>query len=639
MAIYHLHAKIFARGQGHSVVQKSAYRSGTRLKDHYYNEIHDYSKRKGIESEIIAPVNSPTWVFDREKLWNKVELFEKRYDSQLAREIEFSLPKELEKDVHKDMVREFVKENFVSRGMIADIGFHHNDSNNPHTHIMLTLRKIKSDSFGEKQREWNKSNLLIEWRKNWSEKANKYLADYNIDEKIDHRSYKDRGIDKIAKVNIGYKAHALEKKGIRTEPGDINREIDKYNKLVGLKRKFDQKLEKKEILINDIDRILKESKNKYDFMLKMRNLGYYVNWKHDNKYITYTNPDGYKYRDRRLPDRFSKNNMEKYFIKNFQEKKEKSVAVDNKDYKEDLINLIEYGLKRSKSKYEFMEALKSKRFFVCWKHNLKELTYTAPNGIKYTEKDLPEKYNKKNMASFFRKKNKKNELNNYDHLIKKEKENFRKLGFEVVTIYKVRSKRNIYRTLDLDRKTIYLNIRKPNYINKKKIKTSKIIKEDNPVILKLINQMGLIDKLKIKSKEELNIFRDKIRHKFFEIRHTENNYNKQRKLVLKALENIKLYKEHENFSKKRKYRFSIEKKVYDNAKENLIEMGVNINDEERLRKSLKFIDGKLEEFKVSMKDIEEKKDLIFELERMEREIYKDDSKNLENARDSYEYDK
>jgi hypothetical protein len=92
-----------------------------------------------------------------------------------------------------------------------------------------------------------------------------------------------------------------------------------------------------------------------------------------------------------------------------------------------------------------MEALKSKRFFVCWKHNLKELTYTAPNGIKYSEKDLPEKYNKKNMTKFFRKKNNnKNESNNfYNHLIKKEKENFKKLGFEVVTIYKTGTKRNI----------------------------------------------------------------------------------------------------------------------------------------------------------------------------------------------------
>jgi hypothetical protein len=185
-----------------------------------------------------------------------------------------------------------------------------------------------------------------------------------------------------------------------------------------------------------------------------------------------------------------------------------------------------------------------------------------------------------------------------------------------------------------------LNLRKSVYpTTQRKVKTSKIIKEDNPVILKLINQMGLIDKLKIKSKNDIDSFSRKISHKFFEIRSMENKYNKQRKLVLKALNYIRLYKEHEKFSKKRKYRFSIEKKVYDNAKENLIEMGITINDEEKLRYHLKEIDKNLYELTLDMKDVEEKSTLLKEFKYIEKEMYKDNSRDLENRRDSYDYDR
>jgi len=96
MAIYHLHVKVIGRKSGSSAVASAAYRSGSRLRDERLDRSHDFSAKRGVvHSEVLLPENAPEAWGDRERLWNEVEAFEIRKDAQLAREVEFAIPREM----------------------------------------------------------------------------------------------------------------------------------------------------------------------------------------------------------------------------------------------------------------------------------------------------------------------------------------------------------------------------------------------------------------------------------------------------------------------------------------------------------------------------------------------------------------
>jgi hypothetical protein len=214
MAIYHLRAKMICRSKGqstvagaayrsggHSVTHAAAYRSGERLTDERSGRVFDYGRKQGIvHTEILAPTNAPDWAYDRQTLWNRVEAIEKRKDAQLAREIEISLPRELSPAQRVALVRAFVQEEFVNRGMVADIALHcpkaSDNKDQPHAHVMLTLRPVKPDGsgFGNKERAWNEHGLLEHWREQWAVFVNQALADTNSAARIDHRTLEAQGI-------------------------------------------------------------------------------------------------------------------------------------------------------------------------------------------------------------------------------------------------------------------------------------------------------------------------------------------------------------------------------------------------------------------------------------------------------------
>jgi hypothetical protein len=94
---------------------------------------------------------------------------------------------------------------------------------------MLTTRHITLDGFGKKNTDWNKKELLLEWREAWAHTNNEMFDRKGLTERIDHRSYKEQGVDRLPYIHMGHEATALEKKGIRTRRGDYNREIQKRN--------------------------------------------------------------------------------------------------------------------------------------------------------------------------------------------------------------------------------------------------------------------------------------------------------------------------------------------------------------------------------------------------------------------------
>lgn len=208
MAIYHFSGTVISRSGGKSAVASAAYRSGEKLYDERQEKVMNYSKKQDVlYKEIMLPKGASEWMKDREKLWNEVEKAENRKDSQLAREVHFSLPRELSKEQNIELAKEFVQNEFVSRGMVADLCVHggkgKDGEEQPHAHVMLTLREVTEKGFGLKERSWNGKENYMLWRESWAEHANRYLAMNGIEQRIDHRSNKERGIDLEPQKKIG----------------------------------------------------------------------------------------------------------------------------------------------------------------------------------------------------------------------------------------------------------------------------------------------------------------------------------------------------------------------------------------------------------------------------------------------------
>ena len=261
IAIYHCNISIVSRGKGKSAVAAAAYRSGEKITNEWDGMTHDYTRKRGVvHTEILLPPHAPPSFSDRATLWNSVELYEKAGNAQLAREIDAALPIELSREEQIRLVREYCSSQFVSRGMCVDFAIHDTDSGNPHCHIMLTMRPLDErgawaakskkeydlDENGERIRlpsgrykthkvdltGWNDKGNALLWRKAWADISNAYLERAGSRSRIDHRSNAERGIDELPTVHMGVAACQMEKKGIATEKGELNRNIQKANRLI-----------------------------------------------------------------------------------------------------------------------------------------------------------------------------------------------------------------------------------------------------------------------------------------------------------------------------------------------------------------------------------------------------------------------
>lgn len=239
MAIYHLHVKVIGRKAGSSAVASAAYRSASRLRDERIERTHDFSAKRGVvHSEVMLPEDAPEAWSDRERLWNDVEAFEVRKDAQLAREVEFALPRELSQAQGIELARDFVQVEFVSEGMVADLNVHwdraEDGSPKPHAHVMLTMRSVGENGFGAKVRDWNATQMVERWRERWAELANERLAELDIDARIDHRSLEAQGIALEPQTQIGAPAQRIEGSGldageIEADRAELHREIARNN--------------------------------------------------------------------------------------------------------------------------------------------------------------------------------------------------------------------------------------------------------------------------------------------------------------------------------------------------------------------------------------------------------------------------
>lgn len=321
MAIYHNTTKIISRSSGRSCVGSSAYRSGEKLHNDYDDKTHDYTRKKGIVyKDVMLPKQAKEEFKNREILWNEVEKIEKSKNSQLAREVEVAIPKELNREEQINLVRNYVKDNFVNNGMCADVCIHDKGDGNPHAHIMLTMRTIKQNGeWGAKQEKlylirkkgekeqyvnskvanekvkndgyekvkigkryktksvdltnWNTKEFLESYRKDWAKKINQELERKGIKERVDHRSYAEQGIIKEPTIHEGKIAREMEeKRGKVSDRMEINREIKRSNETrEKMLKSVHADMEKLKVLQSEL-KAFESSNKKYNIEQQQNNI-------------------------------------------------------------------------------------------------------------------------------------------------------------------------------------------------------------------------------------------------------------------------------------------------------------------------------------------------------------------------------
>jgi len=217
MANYHQHVKPIQRTKGRSAVAAAAYRSATKLIDKRTGETHDYRSKERVDFESIIG-----WLGTRENLWNAAESAEKRKDATTAREYEVSLPHELYDYQQQALATQYGVWLHKKYGVVVDLNIHKMNSNNPHAHLLTTVRVVVDEIAlsNKSHREWPCSKRkeaglpsrrldLISVREKWAELCNAALINAGHAEQIDHRSYAEQGIIIEPQIHVG--AHALAK--------------------------------------------------------------------------------------------------------------------------------------------------------------------------------------------------------------------------------------------------------------------------------------------------------------------------------------------------------------------------------------------------------------------------------------------
>ncbi len=241
MAIFYFNAQAISRSSGKNACRAAAYNARTKIVDEKTQKSYDYSDRTDLaHSLVMTPqIADRTFKIDRATLWNLVEAGEKRPDAQLARSLVLALPTEIDNQAKWLLTQKFVRDNFTSQGMIADVNIHDINSHNPHVHILLTMRDINEVApsgeimFGLKNRTWNDKKLLEQQKESWANSVNYYLELAQVPDRIDHRTPTDR----VPQIHIGTTAWEMEQRGIQTERGDLHRQIAKINRNIELLRK------------------------------------------------------------------------------------------------------------------------------------------------------------------------------------------------------------------------------------------------------------------------------------------------------------------------------------------------------------------------------------------------------------------
>jgi ATP-dependent exoDNAse (exonuclease V) alpha subunit len=246
MALYSFSVKPISRLKGESIVKVASYQSRGKLHDEREDVSYDFSHKTDLAyTEIFLPSDAPTEFLDRQILWNAVDKSEKRYDARTGRAVIAALQNELPLDAQIKAIREFIIEAFVKQGMCADLAIHRGhrkdkslmegehakgSPNNPHLHILLTDRPIERKGFcAKKNRDWNKTVYVRQWRELWEKVQNKEFERNGLDIRVSHESLEIQGIDREPTKHLGRKTTEMKRRGKETNRDSENRAIEVRN--------------------------------------------------------------------------------------------------------------------------------------------------------------------------------------------------------------------------------------------------------------------------------------------------------------------------------------------------------------------------------------------------------------------------
>lgn len=237
MAIYHLSLKAIQRSKGRSSTASAAYRSRVKITDQRTGQTYDYTHKKGVEGRVIFTPDGSK--ISREELWNLAEAAERRKDGIPAREYELALPWELDKKQRIELAKNFCVMLVKRYGIAADVALHaptqEGDQRNFHAHVQITTRRLVNGSLGakcdfelsgtERRKKGLKSQKeeLDDIRQEWERMVNASLEAAGLPERVSRKSLSDQGISRPPTVHLGVAATAMERRGIQTDRGDLNR--------------------------------------------------------------------------------------------------------------------------------------------------------------------------------------------------------------------------------------------------------------------------------------------------------------------------------------------------------------------------------------------------------------------------------
>ncbi|MEN2033689.1 MobA/MobL family protein [Staphylococcus hominis] len=391
-----------------NIVASASYRSDEAL---YSERTDEKIKFKNHtvkpESMILTPQNAPNWTDDRQRLWNEVDKVEKNNaktkNSRLAKEILLSLPNDFDREVQTELTKDFIKSEFVDKGMVADISIHRDDINNPHAHVLLTQRPFNADgTWGKKTKTrtqydengnaiLNKNGNKIrkqerfadfdfkEVRKHWELKLNQYSEREQSLRRYDSRSFEAQGLEKIAEIPLTREEYRLEqnerkrceKEGIEYQPvtyyGQKNEQIRRYNRgevsqLFSDKEKEQAQNEIRLFIQNANDQV-SENEQSYSILFDryQRDVGYSEAKETIKNTFDSASTFGRKIQNDLLKNEIKRRQL-KFYAKNYDENYQFRKEIESKGYsQQEFVNTVETNYKALLNEKNKLESREEKR--------------------------------------------------------------------------------------------------------------------------------------------------------------------------------------------------------------------------------------------------------------------------------------
>ncbi|MDU4504179.1 MAG: MobA/MobL family protein [Staphylococcus warneri] len=391
-----------------NIVASASYRSDEALYSERTDEkIKFRNHTVKPESMILTPQNAPEWTKDRQRLWNEVDKVEKNNaktkNPRLAKEVLLSLPNDFDREVQTELTKDFIKSEFVDKGMVADISIHRDDINNPHAHVLLTQRPFNADgTWGKKTKtktRYDENGHAIlnqngnkvrkqerfadfdfkEVRKHWELKLNQYSEREQSLRRYDSRSFEDQGLEKIAEIPLTREEYRLEKneqkrcekEGIEYQPvtyyGQKNEQIRRYNRgevsQIFSDKEKEQAQNEIRLFIQNANEQVSKNEQSYSILFDryQRDVGYSEAKETIKNTFDSASTFGRKIQNDLLKNEIKRRQL-KFYAKNYDENYQFRKEIESKGYsQQEFVNTVETNYKALLNEKNKLESREEKR--------------------------------------------------------------------------------------------------------------------------------------------------------------------------------------------------------------------------------------------------------------------------------------